>query len=78
MRMFCVNEDRLHQIFTMEHGGSLQSKTSAQGERAHPFVSQNKAKLQHFKQTTWFRFDLIHRICHRTGRVIQFLPILPK
>ena len=69
--VLCERRPAASEITIRKRGGSLQSRTPAQGERGYLFVSQNKAELQHFKQVTWSRFYLIHRICHRTGRVMS-------
>ena len=69
--VLCEWRPAASEITIRKRGGSLQSRTPAQGERGYLFVSQNKAELQHFKQVTWSRFYLIHRICHRTGRVMS-------
>ena len=71
--VICVWRQDASVIIILKYSGSLQSRTSAQVECEYPFVSQNKAKLQHFKQITWFRFDLSQWVCYRTGRVINFL-----
>ena len=49
--VLCERRPAASEITIRKRGGSLQSRTPAQGERGYPFVSQNKAELQHFKHS---------------------------